>query len=112
MPLPLMSHDPNRHRVMILSSEVDSAAAMMALGMIRRYKEVAIRSYRPVIDLIAVTSLTPQEEQEIWGRLTPIQQWLGSEGLLGTQVTQPIAVDSLEPRELAALLAPKRPRPV
>jgi hypothetical protein len=75
-----MSYDPNRHRVMILASEVDSAAAMMALvkytDLIRRYKEVAIRSYRSAIDLIAVTSLTPQEEQEIWGRLTPIRQWL------------------------------------
>jgi hypothetical protein len=110
-----MLHDPNTRRIMTLSAEIDSAAAMMALvryatdpELIRRYKEVAMRSYQSALDLIVVTSLTPKEEHEIWDRLAPIRQWLEAERLLGTEANQAVNVDSVEARELAALLAPKR----
>jgi hypothetical protein len=110
-----MPSDPNARRVMILSSEVDSAAAMMALvkyatdaDLIRRYKEVALRSYRSAIDLIVITSLTSTEDQEIWDRLNPVRQWLEEAGLLTIEAPRTIAVDTPESRELAAVLTPKR----
>lgn len=72
-----------------IGAEVDTAAAMMALvkytrepDLIRRYKDVALRSYMSAVDLIGITALSPSEEHDVWNRVAPIRQWLEAEGLL------------------------------
>jgi len=70
-------------------AEVDTAAAMMALAkytrepdLIRRYKDVAVRSYQSSMDLIVITSLRSEEERYVWDQLDQIRRWLEAEGLL------------------------------
>jgi hypothetical protein len=83
------SHDANARHVRAIIAEVDTAAAMMSLvkytreaDLIRRYKDVALRSYQSAMDLIAITSLSSKDEHDVWDRLAPIRQWLEGAGLL------------------------------
>jgi hypothetical protein len=90
-PIPVMPEfsDAKVPRLRVIGAEVDTAAAMMALvkytrepHLIRSYKDVALRSYLSAVDLIAITALSPNEEQDVWTRVGPIGQWLEAEGLL------------------------------
>jgi hypothetical protein len=83
------SSDPNARRVSILRAELDSANAMISLvkytrepELIRKYKEVALRSYLSAMDLVAITTLSPKDEEEIWDQSSAIRQWLDVEGFL------------------------------
>jgi hypothetical protein len=84
------SHDANVRRLRTLRAEIDTASAMMSLvkytrepELIRKYKEVALRSFLSALDLVAISTLTPEEDQEIWEQLAPIRQWLEAEHSLG-----------------------------
>jgi hypothetical protein len=51
--------------------------------LIRKYKEVAVRSFKSALDLIAISTLTPKEEDAVWDKLGPIRQWLEGGRLVG-----------------------------
>jgi hypothetical protein len=81
--------DANARRVHILFAEIDTAAAMIVLvkyarepQVIRRYKEVALQSYRSVLEQFTKTTMDPKQEADLWDRLAPIRQYLEAEGLL------------------------------
>jgi len=80
--------DPNARRALILSAEIDTAAAMIGLvrysrdpHFIRNYMEIALRPYNSATDLLAIATLSPKVEQELRARLAPIKGWREAGGL-------------------------------
>jgi hypothetical protein len=90
--LPLCGRSPdasNASRLRMLLTEIDSAASKMALAKISRdpktvqqCKEHALQTYQTGMHRILDTSMSDQEEQEVWNRLAPIGHWLEAAGLL------------------------------
>jgi len=79
----------NANRLRMLLAEIDSAASKMALAKISRdpktvqqCKEYVLQTYQTGMHRILDTSLSDQEEQEVWNRLPPIGHWLEASGLL------------------------------
>jgi hypothetical protein len=79
----------NASRLRMLLAEIDSAEAMMALAKtsreptaVHQYKENALETYQACMRLILGTSMSPQQDQEVWNRLAPIRHCLETAGLL------------------------------
>ena len=73
----------------MLLAEIDSGEAMMALVKIsrdpkevRQYKENALQSYTACMRLVLGTSMSHQQDQEVWNRLAPIRHCLETAGLI------------------------------
>jgi hypothetical protein len=82
-------HEANEGRVRALHVEIETATTMTSLvkytrepELIRKYKEVAVRSYLSALDLVVGSVLLPKEENGVWDRLAPIREWLEREGIL------------------------------
>ena len=72
-----------------LLAEIDSVEAKMAVGMVvrepqigRELKDSALQTYQACMQLILSTSMSHQQEREVWDRLAPIRQWLEVAGVL------------------------------
>jgi hypothetical protein len=72
-----------------LVAELDTADAMIALmkytrelEAIRRHQQEALKSYQAALDLVLLVSLSENQEQEVWGRLTLLRHWFESAGLV------------------------------
>ena len=73
----------------MLLAEIDSGEAMMALAKtsrdptaVRQYKDSTLQTYQACMHLILGTSISHQQDQEVWNRLAPIGHWLEAAGLL------------------------------
>lgn len=79
----------NERRVRTLHAEIETAAVMMALvkytrepDLVRKYKDVAVRSYLSALDLVVISTFLPTEKDEVCDELAPIRRWLEQERLL------------------------------
>jgi hypothetical protein len=87
--MPSNDNADNAGRLHMLLVEIDSAATMMAVAKISRdpqivgqCREHALQTFLTGMDLILDTPMSNEQEQEVWDRLAPIQQWLETAGLL------------------------------
>lgn len=78
-----------RASLTMLRAEIDSAEGMLAMAKVVRdpttllqYKESTLQTYDRCLYLIMGTSMSHQEEREVWDRLAPIRGWLEMTGLL------------------------------
>jgi hypothetical protein len=48
----------------------------------RRYRKYALQAYQGAMNLIVGTSMSREQEYELWNRLVPVREWLEASGLL------------------------------